>query len=130
MNKKEFLKLLSQDPEAVAAAMGLASELLTTSLADTLYEEIGLFPLVKIYGVMDFLWEIEMYDVAFDLIQALYGIADMKLPEVFSKLMEDEESACDFVDDFLEDFHDCLDDFCMAEYDCSLDDLQDGEMGG
>ena len=130
MNKNDFLKLVADDPKAIASVMDMTSELLTASLADTLYDKVGLVPMVKVYGVIDFLWEIEIYDAAFDLIQVLFAMADRKLPEVFVKLMADEETARDFVGGFLEDFLECLDDFCEEEYDCCLADLQDGELGG
>jgi len=126
MDTKDLLQRIMEDPEAVGTAIGLTSELLTYSMADTLYNQVSLLPLIKLYNVAAFLWEVDMNDVAFELIEAMFDIAGIKLPVAFADRMSDEEFSTMYIGSFLEDFLECLDDYCVEELGCSLTDLGGG----
>lgn len=126
MGTKDLLQRILNDPEAVGTAIGLTSELLTYSMADTLYNQVGLLPLIKLYNVVAFLWEVDMNDVAFELIEAMFDFAGIELPDAFADQMSDEEFAAMYVGNFLEDFLECLDDYGVEELGCCLTDLGGG----
>ena len=126
METKDLLQRILKDPEAFGAAIGLTSELLTYSMADTLYNQVGLLPLIKLYNVVAFLWEVDMNDVAFELIEAMFDFAGIELPDAFADQMSDEEFAEMYVGNFLEDFLECLDGYCVEELGCCLTDLGGG----
>lgn len=126
MDTKNLLQRIIKAPEALGAAIVLTSELLTYSMADTLYNQVGLLPLIKLYNVVAFLQEVDMNDVAFELIEAMFDITGIELPDAFADQTSDEEFAAMYVGSFLEDFLECLDDYCVEELGCCLADLGGG----
>ena len=85
----------------------LISGTATAPMAEQLTVAVGAGQMQRLYDILEFLWEVEMYDVACELVTFMHELAGRHLPRAVQLLMADEESASAYIDEVLAELREC-----------------------